>query len=85
MGFAGKPRVLAAADHSNSRELRYYFSVTLEANPAIEGDTGEVSPEKLRQIIAFVSKNRIALLMHWCGELDALEVLDLILPEEQRW
>ena len=69
------PRLLVVLGDDLKAGWGEAVSVLLSDPPEV---LGTLPPEVRRQVLAFVDKNRKALLGHWNGELSTRETLDLL-------
>ena len=71
----GPRLLLVVGDEIRSERLPSAVTIRLTSPPDIRG---VLPPGVVREVESFVAKNRDALLMHWRGEADTREMLDLL-------
>ncbi len=69
--------ILVQRNHDDKWQHENVFRISLDDNPVVEGDTGDITEDEIARIKEFVRRNRALIHAHWIGEVDSSVVTQL--------
>ena len=69
--------ILVQRSHDDDWQHENVFHISLDDNPVVEGDTGDITEDEIVRIKEFVRRNRALIHAHWIGDVDSSVVTQL--------
>lgn len=66
--------ILVQRNHENGWKHENVFRISLDEDPVVDGDVGDLTPDDLAQLKAFVRRNRDLIRAHWDGKVSSTVV-----------
>ena len=66
---------IKVSKHYGNKVSSDLFSVTIDDNPTIKGNTGDIELKDLNKVISFIKKNKKTLLKVWNDEIDLIDAV----------
>lgn len=77
-------KIKVQGDYSISQMSDKVFYVTIEDEPRILGDTGEISDDDVDKVVEFVKMNKEALKFFWRTNMDAEDNIEVFIDKIQK-
>jgi hypothetical protein len=71
-------RIKASSKRGNKLKADSLITITIDDNPVVIGDKGDLTTKNIHQLIDFVIVNKQNLLDYWNELIDAAELIDRI-------
>lgn len=66
---------IKVAKHYGNKVSSDLFTITIENEPEVIGDTGDIKPSDVVKVIDFVKRNKKVLMQVWKDEIDAIDAV----------
>ena len=63
--------ILVQRNHENGWKHENVFRISLDEDPVVDGDVGDLTPDDLARLKAFVRRNRDLIRAHWDGKVSS--------------
>ena len=66
---------IKVSQHYGDKVTNDLFTVTIEDDPEVIGDTGEIKQQDIKKVIGFIKRNKDVLLQVWKDEIDPIDAV----------